>query len=143
MHFRRKIRKIKSKHNFAVLDLTAMTDIIFIMLIFFILTSNVAQNVFDLEIPKADENYTEEKGAGNAPEIKITLFTNGNFAIGEKRFYHYNDLKKEISSLYKQTPEAQFLLITESTLPVQTLMELLTFFKSQKITKVDVLLRKK
>jgi biopolymer transport protein ExbD len=143
MSSKRRFRKVLKKHSsVSVLDLTAMTDIIFILLIFFVLTSNVAQNVFDLEIPKADENYVEEKSATQLTEIKITLFTSGEFAIGEQKIQDYKLLKEEIKKLHNQNKEAQFLLITESSLPVQKLMELLTFFKTEQITKVDILLQK-
>jgi biopolymer transport protein ExbD len=143
MSSKRRFRKVLKKHSSgSVLDLTAMTDIIFILLIFFVLTSNVAQNVFDLEIPKADENYVEERSANQITEIKITLFTSGEFAIGEQKIQDYKLLKEEIKKLHNKNKEAQFLLITESSLPVQKLMELLTFFKTEKITKVDILLQK-
>jgi biopolymer transport protein ExbD len=119
-----------------------MTDIIFILLIFFILTSNVAQNIFDLELPKSDESYADQNIANKTNEIKITLFTNGEFAIGEEKIRDYKSLKEEIKKLHSKNQETQFLLIAESTLEVQTLMELLTFFKAEKITKVDILLQK-
>ena len=143
MSFKRRFRKLKKRQSSTnVIDLTAMTDIIFILLIFFILTSNVAQNIFDLELPKSDESYADENLANKANEVKITLFTNGEFAIGEQKIRDYKLLKEEITKLHKENQEAQFLLITESTLQVQTLMELLTFFKAEKITKVDILLQK-
>jgi biopolymer transport protein ExbD len=143
MPSKRKLRTfLKRKQNTGVLDLTAMTDIIFILLIFFVLTSNVAQNVFDLEIPKADEGYAEEQKERQLEDIKITIFKNGEFAIGENKIQDYKIFKNEIKKIAKQGKERQFILIIESSLPVQNLMELLTFFKSEKITNVDILLQK-
>jgi len=125
-----------------MIDLTAMTDIIFILLIFFILTSNVAQNVFDFEIPKADENLTQFNQS-QFDEVKISLFANGQFAIGEQKFNNYKIFTNFIKEKYSKNKDIEFLLVTEKTLPVDNLMKILTFFKSQNITKVDILIETK
>lgn len=126
------------------LDLTVLLDIVFILLIFFILTANVAQNVFDLTLPKADENYKEEESLANKGTIiKLTLFTNGEYAIGDNRLSDYSTFKNQILAKYEKNKAVEFLVIPENTLPVEKLMELLTFFKSHNIAKIDILLKNK
>jgi biopolymer transport protein ExbD len=132
----------KKKGDISFVDLTPMIDIVFILLVFFILTSNVAQNVFDLSLPSADENYKEEKEAGDFKQIKITLFTSGEYAIGEEKFQEYFKFKERILMIYDSEPKTEFLIISENTLPVEKLMELLTFLKAKNITKIDILLKK-
>lgn len=140
---RRKLRKFLSKRQQGnVIDLTAMIDVVFILLLFFVLTSNVAQNIFDIELPKADSSYTEEGEAASFLEIRLTLFSNGEFAIESGKIQNFEAFKAEILKIYNKNPQAKFLIVSESTLPVQTLMELLTFLKAQKITKIDILLQK-
>jgi biopolymer transport protein ExbD len=132
----------KKKGDISFVDLTPMIDIVFILLVFFILTANVAQNVFDLSLPGADENYKEEKEAGDLKQIKITLFTSGQYAIGEEKFQEYFKFKDRIVTIHNTEPKTEFLIISENTLPVEKLMELLTFLKSKNITKIDILLKK-
>ena len=122
-------------------DLTPMIDIVFILLVFFILTANVAQNVFDLTLPSSDENYKEDlKEEGE--QVKVTLFATGEFAINEVKFQDYSKFKNEIIKIYKTKPDTQFLLISEANLSVEKLMLLLTFLKANEITKIDILLKK-
>ena len=141
MGSRRRLKTaFSNESSTSMIDLTAMTDIIFILLIFFILTSNVAQNIFDFEIPKADENFKEAKQP-NSKEVKVSLFANGEFAIGETIFKDYKAFTNALKIVHKKDVNAEFLLVTEKTLPVQNLMQVLTFFKSENITKIDVLIQ--
>ena len=84
----------------------------------------------------------EEKEAGDLKQIKITLFTSGQYAIGEEKFQEYFKFKDRIVTIHNTEPKTEFLIISENTLPVEKLMELLTFLKSKNITKIDILLKK-
>lgn len=138
-----KKRKLANKRKGEVFfDLTPMVDVVFILLVFFILTANVAQNVFDLSLPSADENYKEERDINDFKQVKITLFTVGDYAIDEEKISNYVKFKENLVLIHKREPETEFLIISENTLPVEKLMELLTFLKSQNITKIDILLKK-
>ena len=139
-HFKSRFNKRKEASAF--FDLTPMIDIVFILLVFFILTANVAQNVFDLTLPTADENYKEERGASEIKQVKITLFSSGKYAIGEKTINEYDDFKNEIIKIHNADRETEFLIISEANLSVEKFMSLLTFLKSKKITKIDILLKK-
>lgn len=143
MQSRAKLRRtLSTEKSVNAIDLTAMTDIIFILLIFFILTSNVAQNIFDFELPKADENFTSSKDLDAVNQAKITIFASGEYAIGEEKFRDYKKFKKAVKSIYKKNKNTEFLLISENTLPVENLMKIITFFQSEDITKVDILVTK-
>ncbi len=142
MPLNRRLKKtLNRRRGEGVIDLTAMTDMIFILLIFFILTSNVAQNVFDIELPKADPSYKQTKSLSDVKDIKITIFTNGEFAVGETKYKSYDDFKKEVKRLYSLNKNTQFVLITEKTLPTENLFTVLTFLKAEDITKVDILVK--
>ena len=135
-------RMLESEKSLNAIDLTAMTDIIFILLIFFVLTSNVAQNIFDFELPKADDNFTSFKETHPINQSKITIFTNGEFAIEKEKFKSYDKFKKALKLAYNKNKNTEFLLISENTLPVESLMKVITFFQSENITKVDILVTK-
>lgn len=132
----------KSNLFSAAIDLNPLLDVVFILLIFFILTANVAQNVFDLNLPKPDESYKSEKDLEVENTIRLTLFTNGEYAIEGKKVLGYNSLKEYILEEYNKNPFINFLVIVENTLPVERMLELLTFFRSKEITKIDILLTK-
>jgi biopolymer transport protein ExbD len=128
-------KKLRKRHlnrsEIVIMDMTPMIDIVFILIVFFVLTSNVTQNIFDLELPKADQNYKEEKTSGN-----------GEYAVGETKIFGYEAFKVAILNIYKADSSVKFLIIAESSLSVGRMMELLTFLKSNNITKIDILLEK-
>lgn len=136
-------RFLKRKERVAaIMDLTPMIDIVFILIVFLVLTANVAQNIFDLELPKADESYSNEQTSKAFKEEKLTLFTNGKFAVGETVYSSISLFKQVILDSYKQDANIRFLIIAESTLQVEVLMEFLTFLKANNITQIDILLKK-
>lgn len=139
---RNRIWKKQQTGSLAIVDLTPMIDIVFILIVFLILTANVAQNIFDLELPKSDENYQNENLAKAIKEEKLTLFANGKFAKGEEVYQSLGVFKQAVLIDYKKDPNVRFLIITESTLSVETLMEFLTFLKANNITQIDILLKK-
>lgn len=142
MSLNRRLKKtLNRRRGDGVIDLTAMTDMIFILLIFFILTSNVAQNVFDIELPKSDPSYKQTKAISDAKDVKITLFTNGEFAVGDTKYQNYDAFKKEVKRLHTLNKNTPFVLITEKTLPTENLFTVLTFLKAEDITKVDILVK--
>jgi biopolymer transport protein ExbD len=142
MPLNRRLKKtLNRRRGEGVIDLTAMTDMIFILLIFFILTSNVAQNVFDIELPKADPSYKQTKPLSDVKDVKITIFTNGEFAVGDTKYQNYDAFKKEVKRLYSLNKNTPFVLITEKTLPTENLFTVLTFLKAENITKVDILVK--
>lgn len=138
---RRRFLKTKESGS-AIMDLTPMIDIVFILIVFLILTANVAQNIFDLELPKSDEAYKNEQTSKALKEEKLTLFANGKFAAGETIYSGISLFKQAILDIYKKDSNIRFLIIAESTLPVETLMEFLTFLKANNITQIDILLKK-
>lgn len=137
-----KRHKNKADSGIVGLDLTPLIDVVFILLIFFILTANVAQNVFDLELPKADDGYKAEERDIKENLVKLTLFANGEYAIEEKKVLGYTAFKERVLAVYFKNSSTKFLIIAENTLSVEKMMEFLTFLKSNNITKIDILLKK-
>ena len=62
------------------IDLTPMLDVVFIMLIFFIVTSTfVKESTIDLTRPNADDTPPEQSNSD--PAIPIALYNNGQIVI--------------------------------------------------------------
>lgn len=62
------------------IDLTPMLDVVFIMLIFFIVTSTfVKESTIDLTRPNSDNQ--EQNTSNSDPAIPIALYNNGQIAI--------------------------------------------------------------
>lgn len=63
------------------LDVTALVDVVFFLLFFFILTFNITKpEGFDLSIPSAKAQKVKERG------IRVLIPVSGNYVINNQRF---------------------------------------------------------
>ncbi len=79
------------------LDLTPLIDVIFMLLIFFIMTTTFSKPVVDIILPSAE--HTEE--AVKQEELVISLTAEGGY------FYKDNQMSiDDLDKLFKENPEA-------------------------------------
>lgn len=119
-----------------IVDMTPMIDITFILLIFFILTANVAQHVYPVKLPKSDPSFNNE--AKDDSPIKVTIFANGKFAVGKEKYLNISEVKAAL--LTSITNNNKVIIIPDHNSASGTLISLLTFFEGNNITNVDILI---
>ncbi|MFT4967384.1 MAG: biopolymer transport protein ExbD [Candidatus Deianiraeaceae bacterium] len=119
-----------------IVDMTPMIDITFILLIFFILTANVAQHVYPVKLPKADPSFHGE--IKDDKPIKVTIFADSTFAIGKKKYSNIGKIKTAL--LQSITKNNKIIIIPDHNSASGTLISLLTFFEGNNITNVDILI---
>lgn len=123
------------------IDLTSLMDVIFILLIFFVLTSGTAYFYTDIQIPK-----TKEKTETNSPKIGtksilIELPGKKEWKINGESFLESKLFEKKLIELGKLDSGASFILAPERNLPVEELIQLLNFLTAHQIQNVQVLSR--
>ena len=91
---------IKLKHNTdendfsqSALDLTPLLDILFILLVFFMLTSGLTALFFDLNLPSSEKNLS----AGDShKQITIAIHPN-HYQLDSKRFTDFATFIKNLA----------------------------------------------
>lgn len=133
------IKLTRKKHDWKedlLIDMTPLIDAVFILLIFFILTANVAQHVYPVQLPKADSSFHQHL-EDNSP-IKVTLFADGTFAVNQQKYASLNKVKSEIKHIVSK--ESKVVVIPDKNTKSGDLISFLTFLEGNNITNVDILI---
>ena len=106
--------KKRSKAN-AEFNMSSLTDIIFLLLIFFMLTSSmVVPNALNLKLPGKSKNNTELK----APPTNIAIKRDGSYWIGGQKV-SINRIEKAILELSKKGRPVSMTLSPDPRVPNQ------------------------
>ena len=74
-------------------DLTPLLDVMFMLVIFLVLTTNTIHQVFDVKLPEDKEGVANILSEDDL--IKITIFSEDNlWAINEEKFNNFENFKK-------------------------------------------------
>ena len=120
-------------------DLTSMLDVIFILLIFFILSANSVQRTFEMQLP--------EKGADQAQPIDKTEITLGLFAesnrwqVNDDRFHKWDQVEHAILNLHQQHPESAIVIAGDKDASMETLLQAITFLKREGLETAHILMK--
>ncbi|MFS1522860.1 ExbD/TolR family protein [Microbulbifer sp. 2304DJ12-6] len=88
----------------ADIDLTPMLDVVFIMLIFFIVTASfVKEKVLDVNVP--DPNETNQKSDDENKNILLMVDANDEITLGGSRI-DTRAVRARIAQLYAENPQA-------------------------------------
>lgn len=92
-------------------SMSSMTDIVFLLLIFFMLTAN-SPNALDLILPKAKGKST------NTQNISVSIKKNENYYINNKQV-NENAIESELKKLLANQENPTVLLRVEETVPIE------------------------
>lgn len=121
-------------------DLTPLLDVMFMLIIFLVLTTNAMQQVFDISLPEDKEDVLEVLAENDT--IKITLFAEGKqWAINEQKFDNFSVFKSELLSAYKNSKKKHVIVFGDKSATIDRLMELLTFMRSEGIEAADMVMK--
>lgn len=121
-------------------DLTPLLDVMFMLIIFLVLTTNAMQQVFDIALPEDKEDALEVLAENDT--IKITIFSqNGKWAINEQAFNDFSTFKFELLNAYNNSKRKHVIVFGDKSATIDRLMELLTFMRSEGIEAADMVMK--
>ena len=92
-------------------SMSSMTDIVFLLLVFFMLTAN-SPNALDLLLPKARGKST------NTQNVSVSINKDLNFFI-DKRQIDPNNLEAELKTALKGVENPTIILRVEQSVPIE------------------------
>ena len=99
--------KLKGKNKVSPdFSMASMTDIVFLLLIFFLITSNVQQNALDVKLPEAKGNASQQE------TVTVTITKEGRFYVGEDEFTKEN-IEGGIISKLRENQDSTFIIIAD------------------------------
>ena len=100
-------------------NMSGLTDIIFLLLIFFILTSTLkSTNALDLQLPNSDSK-TEA-----LQSVSISINENMEYFIGVKKV-SLSDLERELANKRNNIKDATVVLNAEKTVPIDKVVNVM------------------
>ncbi|MEH6403776.1 MAG: biopolymer transporter ExbD [Sneathiella sp.] len=120
-------------------DLTTLLDILFILLVFFILTAGAAYRTLDLTLPEgaAEEVAQSQSETHYLLEIKLS-----GYALDGENFEELEGLKQAISTVQIQDPDKNFIIAGDKAISLERFLTLLTYLQSRGIEAANILMKK-
>ena len=119
-----------------LISLTPLIDIIFILLIFFMLVTNF-DRWHQIEIEQFEDHQVSKKTPELSPVI-INIHENGSTYIDQSKF-NEADLLERLKNLLKINPKQSIIIKPHKQLSVQTLVDLLDRLNKSKLENFTLL----
>lgn len=120
-------------------DLTPMLDILFILLVFFILTAGAVFQSLELTLP---ENVSEELELAHEPKhIMLEIRPNG-YALDGDFIESLDALKRKVTLAVRAEPEFEIVVAGDKDASISRLLNVLTYLQSQGIEAANILMQK-
>lgn len=106
------------------IDLTPVIDVVFMLLIFFIMTTTFSKPVLDIVLPSSE---TSEDAAGKSPELLISVKADGSIHYQEKPLD-----KEALAALLETRPEALLNLYVDEKAPFEAFVGVVDIAKMKR-----------
>ncbi len=120
-------------------DMTALIDIIFIMLVFFMLTANVRLQALPVDVPTHGGESTQT--ITRPDSISINVMTDSPYwALDGERLDDFKVFEQQLLERVKSNPSATLIVAADKQADVQHLMRLLALLQAQSISQTQILM---
>ena len=122
-------------------DLTPMLDIIFILLVFFILTANSLQHSLEIDLPQEQKEQSEPLMPHLDATLTIELFDEAPYwGISGQRFSSWEETKVEIEKKLNDPTPLQVNVAGDRQAPMEHLVWLLSLLKDHQMDRTNILM---
>lgn len=125
--------------NDLVPDLTPMLDILFILLVFFMLTAGAVFESLDLTLPSS---VAEELSLVNEPKHIMLEIRHAGYVVDGQEMRSINELKLVLPDIIKQKKGYELIVAGDKSIPIEQLLKVLTYLQSQGIESANILMQK-
>ncbi|WP_067861883.1 ExbD/TolR family protein [Neptuniibacter marinus] len=128
----------KSQIN-SSLELTPLIDIIFIVVVFLLLTANTRLLSLPVDIPDSDSEIALHEESEKPLTISL-LDKSPIYAIGEDRFYEWAEFKQALLVNIADQKDRALSIAAARDSDVEPLLKLLALLNEQQITNTQILM---
>ncbi|MEE1674177.1 biopolymer transporter ExbD [Agarivorans aestuarii] len=122
-------------------DLTALLDIIFIVLVFLLLTANSRVYQMDMDLPATSQ--AQASVASEPAKLQLSLFQdNPIWGLGEQRYQTFSAFEQAIKQQSQDQTKPSVSLASERQVPVEHLLKMLELLQQLEIETTQILMEK-
>lgn len=118
-------------------DLTPLLDILFILLVFFVLTAGVGAGVLHVALPEA------EAAAAPPDSVALELRRDGGYALDGRLFAHFEALQAELRARIAARPHTPLVIAADRGVAIERLVEALSWLRAEGLDSAGILIRDK
>lgn len=126
--------KIKNDGDELSVNITSMIDVIFMLLIFFMVSTQFKKSSLPLELPESEETVTEDEENSTK-----TLAVNNDSIELEASPVSLENLESELSALYKSNPNVAISLECDKTVPFERVVQVLAKVQNAGISRIGII----
>lgn len=119
-------------------DLTPMLDILFILLVFFMLTAGAVYQSIEITLPSSVQ---EELSLVNEPKHIMLEIRPDRFVVDGKQVPTLVALKQLMPKVIAQKPSYELVVAGDKGIAIERLLKVLTFLQSQGIVTANILMQ--
>ena len=119
-------------------DLTPMLDILFILLVFFMLTAGVVFQSLDLKLPSS---VSEDLPAVSEFRHMVLEIHEDSYVIDGKTVADFAKLKSILPQLIQEKPESELVIAGGRQVAIERLLKVLVYLQSQGIEAANILMQ--
>ncbi|BAJ03532.1 ExbD/TolR family protein [Shewanella violacea] len=125
--------------NILGLDLTPLIDIIFIVLVFLLLTANTQLLSLPIEVPT--ESTSQLQALSQDKHLTINVMASQPYwALDGEEFEDFAKFEQAFISSFKEKPDVKVIIAADKQAKVQPLMTLLALMQRQQISNTQILM---
>lgn len=121
-------------------DLTPMLDILFILLVFFMLAVGQVFQTMDLTLPQSAANEQS-----SLPREQVLVLSMGqasdSYAINDRKLEGLEAFKAEILKAVQENPEHKIVLAGDRNVSLERLLSVLTFLNDNGVQTANILMQ--
>ncbi|MCL1124532.1 ExbD/TolR family protein [Shewanella surugensis] len=120
-------------------DLTPLIDIIFIVLVFLLLTANAPLLSLTIDVPTAPNASLNPVVVKNKITLNVMTLT-PQWAIDGHAYDHWSEFKTAFNIEINRQPHANIIIAADKSAPIQPLMKLLALLQQHEISNTQILM---
>lgn len=127
------LNKIKNEEELSV-NITSMIDVIFILLVFFMVSTQFKKSSLPLELPTTEESVSSEEDNS----IKILSVNNESIELDQEEI-SLAELEEKLSELYEANPQIAISLECDKNVPFERVVQILSKIQNAGISKIGII----
>lgn len=120
-------------------DLTPMLDILFILLVFFLLTAGAVFQALDLNLP---ETVAEDLQPPQAEEPLVLEIRDAGYAINGDAVTSFDALAAKLSAAVQRAPDREIVVAGDKDASIERLLRLLNHLRAEGVEAANILMKK-
>ncbi|USD38877.1 biopolymer transporter ExbD [Ferrimonas sp. SCSIO 43195] len=123
----------------ASVDLTPLIDIIFIVLVFLLLTANTRLLALPVDVPEQAESALGPVSEDNTLAVNV-LAADPHYALNQTPYRDWEEFKSAFLAAHSQHPDYTVVVAADKHAPIQPLMQLLALMQARQIDQTQILM---